>query len=259
MGIFIEEIGNLDRKDARNSRSNSHRTKRRRAAHVPGIRIEESEHDGGIPEDDAEFLPSSESGEDGGARCNRNSSDDFVAPRTAASKQSDLRPKTLPSRNSGNVTIKQRSAPETEPAREGAKVGKYPEGSHANLAGKVNQQGHRATNGYGMQTHTTANTDGPVENGHKGNTPLGSDKITILDVTPISSAPPLDHFMHHKVTTHTLGPAIGVPYMVTSNTPATSKSCPAPSSQKKGGTPTTLQSRKAQATQVATATIGQKL
>ena len=43
MVIFIEEVGSLDREDARDSRSNSHRTKHRRAACIPGIRIEEIE------------------------------------------------------------------------------------------------------------------------------------------------------------------------------------------------------------------------
>lgn len=180
MGIFIEEIGNLDREDDRDSRSNSHRTKRRRAARIPGIRIKESEHHGGIPEDNTKFMPSSESGEDGQARCSGNNSDDFVSPRIAASKQNELRSKILPSRNSGNVTMKQKSEPEMEPAREGAKAGKSPKCSHANLASNVNQWGHTATNGFGMQTHTTANTDGPVENGHKGNTPLGSEKSQYL-------------------------------------------------------------------------------
>ena len=175
MGIFIEEISNMDREDERDSRSNSHRTKCRRATRVPGIRIEETEHHGGIPEDNAKFMPTSESGEDGQARYNGNISDDFVSPRTTTSKQNELRSKILPSRNNGNVTIKHKSAPKTEPAREGAKAGKPLECSHANLAGNVNQQGDIATNGDEMQTHTTANTDGPVENGHKGNTPLGSE------------------------------------------------------------------------------------
>ena len=152
------------------------------------------------------------------------------------------------------MTIKHKSAPKTEPAREGAKAGKPLECSHANLAGNVNQQGDIATKGDEMQTHTTANTDGPVENGHKGNTPPGSEKITIPDVTPISSAPPLDRFVHH-----TPSPATGVPYMVSSSTPTTSKSCPATSSQKKGGTPTSVQSREAHAAQLATATIREKL
>lgn len=96
IGIFIEEIDSLDREDARDSRSNSHRKKHRRAARVPGIRIEESEHHGGIPEDNAKFMPTLELGEDGQARCSRNSSDDFVSPRTIASKQNELRSKICP-------------------------------------------------------------------------------------------------------------------------------------------------------------------
>ena len=48
------------------------------------------------------------------------------------------------------MTIKQKSAPEMEPDREGAKADKSLECSHANLAGNVNQRGHTATNGFGM-------------------------------------------------------------------------------------------------------------
>ena len=108
IGIFIEEISSMDREDDRDSRSNSHRTKCRRATRVPGIRIEETEHHRGIPDDNAKFTPTLESGEDGQERCNGNSSDDFVSPRTAASKQNKLRSKILPSRNSGNVTFGRR-------------------------------------------------------------------------------------------------------------------------------------------------------
>ena len=56
IGIFIEEIGNLDREDDKDSRSNSHRTKHRRAARVPGIRMEETEHHGGIPDDNEKLC-----------------------------------------------------------------------------------------------------------------------------------------------------------------------------------------------------------
>ena len=60
IGIFIEEIGSLDREDDRDSRSNSHRTKRRRAARVPGIRIEEIEHHWGAADHQSLRQPQSQ-------------------------------------------------------------------------------------------------------------------------------------------------------------------------------------------------------
>lgn len=87
LGSFVEGIGKLDRNDAGSSRCNLQKTKRRKAVGDQDTRAEESEHDGGISEDDAEYLPSSVSGGDGEASSSDDSSDAFVAPRSAIPKQ----------------------------------------------------------------------------------------------------------------------------------------------------------------------------
>lgn len=221
MGTFIEGIGKLDRKDAGSSRNNLHRTKRRRSVGNQDTKNIESEHDGGIPEDDAEYLPSSDSGKDE-ASSSDDSSDAFVAPRTANPKQNILRQKTLASRTRGNVAMKQR-ATEAETARECAKAGNNPEVSHNTTTGKLNQEaGNTSANANEMQGRTTFNIYGAEHYGHKAttsgdNTPSCGNIIPVLNVSPISSAPPLEHFVPQKTAQHTQGPAISVPYRVGSN------------------------------------------
>lgn len=136
-----------------------------------------------------------QSGEDGEASSSDGSSDAFVALRTVIPMQNNLGQKKLASRNRGNAPIKQRVANEAEPTRECAKAG-----SHETATGKVKQEGNMSSNGSGMQWHTTFDIHGSEQNGNKAtttrnNTPSGGNRTIVHDVSPISSAPPLVHFV----------------------------------------------------------------
>ncbi|KAE8774150.1 hypothetical protein D1007_53577 [Hordeum vulgare] len=63
MGSFVEVISKLDKNDAGSSGSFLHKSKHRKDASHQGKKAEEYVHDRGTPEDDAEYLPSSESDE----------------------------------------------------------------------------------------------------------------------------------------------------------------------------------------------------
>ncbi|KAI4966582.1 hypothetical protein ZWY2020_038013 [Hordeum vulgare] len=60
MGSFVEVIDKLEKNDAGSSGSFLHKSKRRKDAGHQGTKAEEYVHDRGTPEDDAEYLPSSE-------------------------------------------------------------------------------------------------------------------------------------------------------------------------------------------------------
>ncbi|KAE8789105.1 hypothetical protein D1007_36794 [Hordeum vulgare] len=60
MGSFVEVIDKLEKNDAGSSGSFLHKSKRRKDAGHQGTKAEEYVHDRGTPEDDAEYLTSSE-------------------------------------------------------------------------------------------------------------------------------------------------------------------------------------------------------
>ncbi|KAI4995016.1 hypothetical protein ZWY2020_034919 [Hordeum vulgare] len=120
IGTFIEYMGKLDMDDVGSSRNNSNKEKRQRALGDQDTAVEEADNDGGIPEDDAEYLPSSESEEDEEVASTYDSSDAFVAPIPAIPKQNKLTQNKLVSRNRAYATTKERSSSGAEPAKESA-------------------------------------------------------------------------------------------------------------------------------------------
>ncbi|KAI4991414.1 hypothetical protein ZWY2020_039785 [Hordeum vulgare] len=136
MGSFVDVIRKLDKNDVGSSGIYLHKTKRCKDAGHQETKTEEFEHDGGIPEEDAQYLPRLGSGEDEEATSSDSSSDAFVITRSPVEKQNNLREKPMASRDRGNVNMKERTASEDESIRECAK----PQG-HANVTHKAEKNG----------------------------------------------------------------------------------------------------------------------
>ncbi|KAE8817289.1 hypothetical protein D1007_04974 [Hordeum vulgare] len=106
IGTFIEYIGKLDRDEVGNSKNNVNKAKRQRVVGDQGTTVEKADKDGDTSEDDKEYLPSSDSGEDEEVASSDGSSDAFVAPILAVPKQNKLRQSKLVSRSGAYATTK---------------------------------------------------------------------------------------------------------------------------------------------------------
>ncbi|KAI4999512.1 hypothetical protein ZWY2020_004101 [Hordeum vulgare] len=108
IGTFIEYIGKLDRDEDEggSSKNNLNKAKRQRATGDQGTTVEEADKDGDTSEDDEEYLPSSDSGEDEEVASSYGSSDAFVAPIPEVPKQNKLRQSKLVSRSRAYTTTK---------------------------------------------------------------------------------------------------------------------------------------------------------
>ncbi|KAI4965854.1 hypothetical protein ZWY2020_047974 [Hordeum vulgare] len=80
----------LQRDEVGSSKNNLNKAKRQRDVGDQGTTVEEADNDGGILEDDEEYLPSSESGEDEEVASTDDSSDAFVTPIPTVPKQNKL-------------------------------------------------------------------------------------------------------------------------------------------------------------------------
>ncbi|KAI4984170.1 hypothetical protein ZWY2020_046542 [Hordeum vulgare] len=229
IGTFIEYIGKLDRdEDEGGSLKNTlNKAKRQRVAGDQGTTVEEADKDGDTSEDDEEYLPSSDSGEDEEVASSDGSSDAFIAPIPAVPKQNKLRQSKLVSRSRAYATTKGGSSSGAEPAKESANHSKYE--SHTKTTCKVTPREHMSSNENRVQIYTTVNIHGSgkiaqrtskSETDDRTTEESGGNHITILDISPLSSAPPIKQRND------------------TYYTPATTESCPAPSSKNKGRTPT---------------------
>ncbi|KAI4988400.1 hypothetical protein ZWY2020_030030 [Hordeum vulgare] len=229
IGTFIEYIGKLDRDEDEGGslKNNLNKAKRQRAVGDQGTAVEEGDKDGDTSEEDEEYLPSSDSGEDEEVASLDGSSDAFVAPIPAVPKQNKFRQSKLVSRSRAYTTTKGGSSSGAEPARESADHSKYE--SHAKTTCKVTPREHMSSNENRVQIYTTDNIHGSgktVQRTSKSETDdrtmeeSGGNHMTILDIRTLSLAPPTKQ----RDDTY--------------YTPATTESCPAPSSKNKGRTPT---------------------
>ncbi|KAI4980942.1 hypothetical protein ZWY2020_021427 [Hordeum vulgare] len=117
---FCSFATNQIRDEVGNSKNNVNKAKRQRVVGDQGTTVEKADKDGDTSEDDEEYLPSSDSGEDEEVANSDGSSDAFVAPILAIPKQNKLRQSKLVSRSGAYATTKGGSSSGAEPAKKSA-------------------------------------------------------------------------------------------------------------------------------------------
>ncbi|KAI4983503.1 hypothetical protein ZWY2020_025369 [Hordeum vulgare] len=158
IGTFIEYIGKLDTDEVGISKNNLSKAKQQRVVGDQGTTLEEADNDGGTLEDDEEYLPSSESGEDEEVASTYDSFDAFVAPIPEVPKKNKLTQSKLVSRSRAYATTKEGSSSGAELAKESADHSKYE--NHAKTTCKVNPREHMSSNENRVQMYTTDNIHG---------------------------------------------------------------------------------------------------